>query len=128
MQNAKGDSWRLSQLRYRRPRNSLKITSYVHQRQRAVGDDRFDFDVLAEAEFKNEVPTWFQTARHLPHEALDGLDAVRPAIEGDFRFLAHFGLQTPAVADANVGRIGDDQVERSVDAIEQIGLDKAHAA
>src|SRR5262249_22261588 len=86
---------------------------------------RLDGIRLTEADLEDEGAVLLQARRRLRDEAADDVEAVRACEERHRRLvIADLGLQTRAIAVAHVRRIGDDEIEWTVDAVEEIGVNE----
>ena len=60
-------------------------------------------------------------------EFADQFVARRPAVKRDGRIMSHLGRKLRGIARGDVGEVGDDQVERALDRVEQMALPKMDA-
>ncbi len=83
--------------------------------------------VLPETELEDQEASGSKPAGGLFDHRDDEIEAAVAAEQGHSRLVvAHLGLQRPAIALADVGRVGDDQVE-VVEGVEHVGVDEADA-
>src|SRR6476660_2551117 len=98
-------------------RDALKISTELDEREgRAALEQMLDLDLLPEAELEDEVRADRQARWHLAEQPRDRVEPFAAAKQRDIRLVAHLRLQPAAVAIADVGRVGDDEIERSLDA------------